>query len=161
MINKVISGGQTGADRGGLDAAIELGIMHGGICPKGRKAEDGVIPEQYVMAESNSPNYKNRTKDNVHQSDATLIFIGGATITGGSKLTASVCTQNDKPYMVISVHCDGVKNNKAIVAFLKAHQPSVLNVAGNRESKSPGLQAKVKDILVNALRYATMNEDEE
>lgn len=50
MITKIISGGQTGADRGGLDVAIRHGIPHGGWCPKGRKAEDGVIPDKYLKS---------------------------------------------------------------------------------------------------------------
>lgn len=74
MITKIISGGQTGADRGGLDAAIHCGIPHGGWCPKGRIAEDGVIPADYYLNEMASPEYLPRTKANVVDSDATVIF---------------------------------------------------------------------------------------
>lgn len=40
MIKKIISGGQTGADRAALDAAIKMGVNHGGWIPKGRKTEE-------------------------------------------------------------------------------------------------------------------------
>lgn len=62
MIERVISGGQTGADRGGLDAAIDLGLPHGGFCPKGRRAEDGVIPGRYQLEETESADYTERTR---------------------------------------------------------------------------------------------------
>jgi hypothetical protein len=41
MLRKIISVGQTGADRAGLDFAIETGLEHGGYVPWGRKAEMG------------------------------------------------------------------------------------------------------------------------
>jgi len=71
---KIISGGQTGVDRGALDAAIGLGIPHGGWCPRGRLAEDGPIPARYVLSETDSPEYWLRTEQNVSDSDATLIL---------------------------------------------------------------------------------------
>ncbi len=87
-ISRIVSGGQTGADRGGLDAAIELGIPHGGWCPKGRKSEDGTIPLIYQLVETSSSDYKVRTEKNVADSDATVIFTYGKP-TGGSKPTAN------------------------------------------------------------------------
>jgi len=52
MIEQVVSGGQTGADRAGLDAAMALGIPVGGWCPRGRRAEDGPIPAIYPLTET-------------------------------------------------------------------------------------------------------------
>jgi len=77
MITKLISGGQTGADRGGLDAAIHCDLPHGGWCPKGRKAEDGVIPAEYHLTEMLTDKYLPRTQANVIDSDATVIFTYG------------------------------------------------------------------------------------
>ncbi len=54
---KIISGGQTGVDRGALDAAIALDFEHGGWCPLGRLAEDGQIPDRYRLDETDSPDY--------------------------------------------------------------------------------------------------------
>jgi Circularly permutated YpsA SLOG family len=49
MVERIVSGGQTGADRAALDFAIEHGLKHGGWCPKGRRAEDGRIPSRYEL----------------------------------------------------------------------------------------------------------------
>jgi len=83
VVVRIVSGGQTGADRGGLDAAAALGIEHGGWCPAGRRAEDGTIPGLYTLAETLSPAYGDRTRANVRDSDATVVFTREAA-TGGS-----------------------------------------------------------------------------
>jgi hypothetical protein len=101
-VSKIVSGGQTGADRGGLDAAIELGIPHGGWCPKGRKAEDGAIPLTYDLTETGSADYRVRTEKNVLDSDATAIFTCGE-LSGGSKLTADLAEKHGKPWIHIDI----------------------------------------------------------
>jgi hypothetical protein len=90
MIVKIISGGQTGADRGGLAAAINSGLPHGGWCPKGRKAEDGVIPVENHLTEMASPEYLPRTKANVIDSDATVLFTN-APLSGGLPKDPHLC----------------------------------------------------------------------
>ena len=87
-ITKIVSGGQTGADRAALDWAIEYEIPHGGWCPKGRLAEDGAIPAQYRLQESQSKNYLQRTEWNVRDTDGTVIFTMEPHLSGGSKRTA-------------------------------------------------------------------------
>ena len=74
MIEKIISGGQTGADRAALDWAIASGVPHGGWCPKGRKAEDGPIPSCYTLTESPSANYLQRTEWNARDADGTAVL---------------------------------------------------------------------------------------
>jgi len=81
-LDKIISGGQTGADRAGLDAAMELNIPIGGWCPKGRKAEDGPIADKYPLQETTSGDYRVRTEKNVKDSEGTIIFTIGKP-TGG------------------------------------------------------------------------------
>ena len=71
MINKIVSGGQTGTDRAGLEAAMNAGLSCGGWCPKGRKAEDGKIPDKYPLQETESADYFVRTEMNVKDSDGT------------------------------------------------------------------------------------------
>jgi hypothetical protein len=90
MITKLLSGAQTGADRAALDWAIFHDIPHGGWCPKGRKAEDGVIPPQYQLTETPSASYLQRTEWNVRDSDGTVIFTMAAKLGGGSKRTAEL-----------------------------------------------------------------------
>jgi hypothetical protein len=150
---RIVSGGQTGADRGGLDAAIELGIPYGGWCPKGRKAEDGVIPAIYKLKETTSGDYWVRTEQNVMNADATVIFTRGP-LDGGSLLTAKYAGV----YLKVYLHVDlsAASHDQAVamlVSWLKELGPGIaLNVAGQRESKSPGLQAQVKAVLLDALR---------
>ena len=88
MIKKIVSGGQTGADRAGLDVASRWNFPYGGWCPKGRKAEDGAIGGQYLLTETPSSNYLQRTEWNVRDSDATVIFTLSSQLSGGSKRTA-------------------------------------------------------------------------
>src|ERR1700754_3171011 len=83
----IISGGQTGADRAALDFALALGISHGGWCPRQRRAEDGVIPDQYLLSETPSSHYSQRTEWNVRDSDATVVFSIRSGLTGGTRLT--------------------------------------------------------------------------
>mgnify|MGYP003793290687 CR=1 FL=1 len=89
MIKKIVSGGQTGVDRAALDVAMQLGIPVGGWCPRGRRAEDGRIPDSYPLREASSVNYAKRTELNVRDSDGTLILSGGP-LTGGTALTESL-----------------------------------------------------------------------
>ena len=149
-IEKIISGGQTGADRGGLKAGIALGLVIGGWCPKGRRAEDGPIPEEYPLKETSSSDYPKRTELNIKESDATLIFTWG-TIGRGSRLTVKYCENMKKPYRVLDLL--GFKEEKIaeyVADFLKEHDPRILNIAGGRESKALGIEAKVEKVILMA-----------
>ena len=86
MIKKIISGGQTGADRAALDVATQFKIPHVGRIPKGRKAEDGPLSDKYKLPEIPTCSYPARTEKNVLDSDGTFIFTHGK-LTGGSTLT--------------------------------------------------------------------------
>ncbi len=144
MIKKIISGGQTGADRGGLDFAILNSIPHGGWCPKGRRAEDGRIPDEYLMWEHPSPEYPPRTAANIKDSDGTIIFNPGRMIERGSALTLELCYQMKKPFLIWTEGCD-------IKRWIYDNSIEVLNVAGNRESKCPGIRVLVISELGKAI----------
>ena len=96
LISKIISGGQTGADRAALDVAIELGISHGGWIPKGRKTERGPLPAKYQLTEMPTDSYPKRTEQNVVDSDGTLIISHGE-LTGGSDYTRMMAAKHGKP----------------------------------------------------------------
>jgi hypothetical protein len=93
MIRKIISGGQTGADRAGLDFAIEAGLEHGGYVPKGRKAEDGRIDDRYNLVELTTSSYPARTRRNIKKRDGTLIFSLERVLSGGTKLTLELANK--------------------------------------------------------------------
>jgi len=128
--NKIISGGQTGVDRAALDAGMEAGLPVGGYVPKGRLAEDGVVPDIYPMIELRSKDYKSRTKKNVLESDGTLILNTGALVSG-TALTARIATENEKPLMIVQL--DREYRIDAVIQWLNENHIGVLNIAGPRE----------------------------
>lgn len=147
MIEKIVSGGQTGVDRAALDVALELGIFCGGWCPQGRLAEDGPIDERYPLQETTSEDYSQRTKNNVRDSDGTLILTAGEP-TGGTALTRTHAEIIGKPCLVIDLN---QKPNPATVHdWIQTHSIQILNVAGPRASQQPGIYTKATQFL-NAL----------
>ena len=150
QITKIISGGQTGADRAGLDAAKELGIATGGKCPRLFRTETGADPslKQYGLTETASSDYSERTRLNVIDSDGTVIFAdvsNGKISSRGSLLTLKTARENDKPCVVNPTGAELVK-------WIKSNSISILNVAGNRESTSAGIYERVRMLLVEVLK---------
>lgn len=144
---QIVSGGQTGADRAGLDWAISLGIPHGGWCPRGRLASDGAIPERYQLRETESAGYRQRTKRNVQDSDATLLFNFGA-LDGGTLQTLRFTQSMKKPYLVCQLDSgDPEPLASQVKVWLLETSPGVLNVAGPREEKRPGVYAATMAVL--------------
>ncbi len=147
MIERVISGGQTGADRAALDAAIARGIPHGGWCPKGRLAEDGRIPDRYDLIETEGASYLARTERNVKRSDGTTILTIGE-LTSGSLRTAEFARRHKKPWLHLRL--DGMGDAdaaKRLRAFAGQHDIRTLNVAGSRASTEPELYDRCHAIL--------------
>ena len=159
---KVISGGQTGVDRGALDAALALGVECDGWCPGGRLAEDGLIPERYPVMELASAGYAERTAQNVSDSDGTLVISKGEPF-GGTRETVDRCVEMRKPYLLIDYA--RVAIDDAIELTLKfadtlssrAAQTTpgmtiVLNVAGPRASQWPEGHEIAEQIVSGVLR---------
>lgn len=151
---KVISGAQTGADRGALEAALALGTEWGGWVPKGRKAEDGVVPEKFTaLREMQSQDYKRRTWANVRDSQGTVIICTQPP-SGGSELTIRYCHDQDRKLLVRDakvVIADPFAAAGQLWTWLSENEIKVLNVAGSRESRCPGLQAAVGVMIKNVL----------
>ncbi len=150
---KIISGCQTGVDRAALDVAIELGIDWGGWAPKGWKDEESRIPEKYRvrMEESSDEGYGYRTMLNVTWSDATLLVIPhGIPLTPGTRKTSWLCTHHKKPSKVWNVTWTGPESINQLRRWIAPYE--VLNVAGPRESKCPGIYEQAKALLLEALR---------
>lgn len=155
MLERLLSGGQTGVDRAALDAALERGLPCGGWCPKGRRAEDGRIPDDYPLEETDSAGYRDRTLRNVLDSDGTLILMTGA-LTGGTALTRELAIANDKPVMVVDL--DSPLPAGVVGDWLERMNIRRLNVAGPRESQRPGIGLRARDFL-EALLYAAAAGD--
>jgi len=145
--NCIVSGGQTGVDRAALDVAIAIGIGHGGWCPAGRLSEDGTVPSRYEVVETESSEYPVRTEQNVIDSDATLILYEGR-LKGGTLLTRRICVRLGKPHLVVRIDHDQPADARR---WLARQRPETLNVAGPRESTSPGIFHRSMDFLLKIL----------
>ena len=157
-LTKIISGGQTGADQAALDAAIETGIPHGGWIPKGRLTESGHLSEHYNLQEMPTKDYLKRTKKNVLDSDGTVVFSHGD-LTGGSKRTVDFAVELGKPWLHINLDKNSPEEaTRTLIAWIRMHNISVLNVAGSRASKDSKIYERVKRVLAFALQ--TMKEQE-
>lgn len=148
MIERVISGGQTGVDRAALDVALKLGVPCGGWCPRGRRAEDGPLKEVYPLQETPSYDYTQRTRWNVRDSDGTVVLYKGS-LSGGSALTVKLAKKHDKPCLVIDLCEDS--SPEILLDWVKRHKVRTLNVAGTRESGSAGIYDEACQFLGKCL----------
>ena len=145
MLEKIISGGQTGADQGGLEAARTVRIETGGTAPKDYMTEDGPDPslrDRYGLREHSSGDYRARTEANVLDADGTVLF--GNVFSAGSLLTRSLCRKHRKPILENPTP-------EELRRWIEKNNIQVLNVAGNRESKNPGIYKATHDIVLNAI----------
>lgn len=153
-LQKIVSGAQTGVDRGALDAALELRYPCGGWCPPGRKAEDGTIPERYPVQELASGGYRKRTIQNVLDSDGTLVIHFGEP-EGGTAQTIQHCIRRGRPNLVINgADLSPERAAEMVEAFIAEHQIVTLNVAGPRASKEPRGQRYAQALTMEVLRAA-------
>lgn len=148
---KIVSGGQAGVDRGALDAALAAGSPCGGWCPAGRRAEDGPIAAIYPLQETASAQYAARTRQNVIDSDGTLIIYFGA-LEGGTARTLEFCRDLQKPCCCLDAERHApIQAAQLIKQFVAGHDIATLNVAGPRASKQPRAQSYARQTLALVL----------
>ncbi len=153
MIEKILSGGQTGVDRAALDAAMELGIACGGWCPAGRHADDGPIPVRYPLEETADMDHTVRTEHNVRDSDGTLMFYRGE-LQGGTAYAVLMAEQLGRP--VLAVNLERPPAPAEVAAWLERNGVRRVHIGGQREKTSPGIYTAsgrlIRDILRLSLR---------
>jgi hypothetical protein len=151
MVNRIISGGQTGVDRAALDFALQVGIKCGGWVPKERMAENGVIPARYPnLRETASDDPKERTERNVRDSDATLVITRGA-LAGGSALTVAVANCLKKPVLHVDLEQEPIELvSRRLLEWLQNIRPTVLNIAGPRSSEDAEISILTSALLQEA-----------
>ena len=143
---RAISGGQSGADLGGLVGARRAGIPTGGVAPKNYMTEKGPQPEAlkaFGLIEDDVDGYGSRTEKNAAAGDVTIIFAKNQR-SGGTGKTIRSCVAAGKPYLLVNPFEDCIEE---VEAFLAEHKPKVLNVAGNRETVAPGIASRVAGII--------------
>jgi len=150
MLEKIISGGQTGAERAALDFAIEFDISHGGWISKDREAEDGVLPDKYQLREMPPGSYPKHSERNVVDADGTLILSHGK-LSGRSSLSAKIAEKHHRPWLHINfAKTNGFEAARAINTWITENEIETLNIAGLRASKDP----KIYDATYKALAAA-------
>ena len=158
MIEKIISGGQTGVDLAALDVAQVNNILYGGWCPKGRINEKGKIGKEYCLLQEVDGDFKNdkenydvRTKLNIQYSDATLILVPKIPVSmhikDGTFLTVNEVKKQSKPYLIVDLSQSQQKNEDTITDWIKEQNIKILNIAGPRESSSPGIYQLSRNLL--------------
>jgi hypothetical protein len=165
MIRKIISGGQTGADLGGLEGARECGIRTGGTAPpnwiSGGKPQKELLQSfGLVEGEPDSRIYPKRTMKNVDDSDGTVAILWGNS--AGTNKTIGYCTfkmwtwanlscdVGYRPVLVIK-HADLYAAAEQLKYFINLNSIKVLNVAGHRETSYPGIQEFTKQLIINTI----------
>lgn len=143
---KIISGGQSGVDRAALDFALKNGIRCGGWCPLGRLAEDGIIPDTYPLKETITADYEERTKLNVRDSDGTII-IYKSVMDKGTALTIDLASLMKKPIIIFRISDDLINVKNSLKNWITKNNISVINIAGLRESSSPGIYNETLNFL--------------
>jgi len=151
FVFSIVSGGQSGVDRGALDAALQAGVSCGGWCPSDCMAEDGVIDARYGLVPLPQGGYAERTRRNAEDSDATLILYFGE-LEGGTALTAACCKKLGRPLLLIDAltMCPEQAAERAC-DFVMRHAVQRLNVAGPRASKTPAAHAYASNTVSRIL----------
>lgn len=155
----IVSGGQTGVDRAALDFAIAHAIAHEGWCPRDRRAEDGPLAKRYVLKETPSHRYTERTAWNVRDSDATVVFSIAPDLKGGTAYTVQEALAQQKPVLHLArdatplgATAGGIRESaERLHAFLQTHHVARLNVAGPRATQEPDGASFVWAVLSSAL----------
>jgi hypothetical protein len=151
MIQKIISGGQTGADRAALDVAIKFSIPHGGWVPRGRETEDGSLPDNYQLKEMPTASYPKRTERNVVDSDGTLILSHGK-LSGGTAYTQKVAVEHGRPCLHIDLNIQNrFEAAKNISWWIARNKIETLNVAGPLASRDPEIYQATVNVLTTTL----------
>ncbi len=148
LVKKVVSGGQSGVDRAALDVALSSKIPCGGWCPRDRYAEDGRIGDRYPLEETPSGDTAQRTEWNVRDSDGTLVLTRGEP-SGGTLLTIRFAARFGRPFLVVDFN--DARDPGEVRSWIRDHRICVLNVAGPRESKCPGIHGEASDFLRKVL----------
>lgn len=144
---RVVTGGQTGVDRAGLDSALDGGIPCGGWCPAGRAAEDGPIPAHYPLTETPEPDPAFRTRRNVADADGTLVIVLRYP-DKGTRAAIAAARRLGRPCLTVDLsEIDDAAACAQVSGWIAREHIRILNIAGPRESSAPGIYAHARTFL--------------
>ena len=151
---KIISGAQTGVDRGALNAALASQIPCGGWCPADRRAEDGIIAPHYPVTPLLGAGYRKRTRQNVIDSDATIIiYHTQLQLSSGTALTLKTCLEQHKPFLLIDAQTvPAAVAGQNIAHFVRQHGIRALNFGGTRRSIVPMIESYTEQAVACAIQ---------
>ena len=152
MIEKIISNGQAGAARAALDWAINHNLPHGGWCPKGRKALDGVLDERYLLEETPNAHHLVSKKWNIRDSDGTLVFTLERELHGDALKAFEIAAEFEKPRLHIAGASE--QTGADLLAFVEEHDIRILNVAGSPDSEELAIYLTLEDTFNEAFPSA-------
>lgn len=155
-LRKIITGGQTGVDRAALDVALAYNIPCGGWCPKGRLAEDGAIPEHYPLVETDDAEYSERTRRNVSDADGLLVLYARQP-DSGTRHALNLAADLGKPSLTVDLTREPDPAD-ALAWFANFRKGVVINIAGPRESNSPGIYERSVEYLRALLRDIPLDD---
>jgi hypothetical protein len=151
MLEKIISGGQLGADQAALDAAIKYNFPHGGWIQKGRKLKNGLLPVKYKLEEMPVAGYKERIEQNVIDSDGTVIFSHG-NLSGGADYSRKMTERHNRPTLHIDLNDTAEVTAASIInTWVIENNIEVLNVAGSRASEDPDIYRNTMYIIEDCI----------
>ncbi|MAT39085.1 MAG: molybdenum cofactor carrier [Ectothiorhodospiraceae bacterium] len=149
-LRMILSGGQTGVDRGAMDAAMQHGVLCSGWCPAGRASEDGPIPPEYPLQQTPTDDVHERTMWNIRDSDGTLILLDGNP-DDGTRFAIEQCVDQGKPYYL--EHLQQSASPDIVANWMRKFKVEILNVAGPRESNAPGVSEKANAFMRDLLAF--------
>lgn len=158
MIRIILSGGQTGVDRAAMDQAMEAGLLCTGWCPKGRKSEDGTIPERYPLVETPSEDYDVRNERNVLDADGVIVVVDGAP-DAGTRLTIELAYRHEKPFYLLDLQQPLMPD--IVAHWVRKFRIQIVNIAGPRESHSPGMYDRSAEVLKELFAFFAQPEEDQ
>lgn len=161
MLRKIISGGQSGAEKAALDTAIKFNLAHGGSLIFGKKSGQDSFSEVYQLNDIDIENCSKKIEQNIIDSDATLIISHGVLI-GLSLMTQKIASRLNKSWCHIDLmEMDEFEGAVILHDFINSNEIEVLNVAGSNTSQDPFIYRSVKSIIETFIYMELMESSPE
>jgi hypothetical protein len=157
LVDRIVSDGQSGVARGALDAAIALGVSHGGHCAAERLADDGPLDARYEV-HAIKGGFGERVAKNIQHSHGTLLvtFCAETQMDGRTKHARDLSKLRRRAMVHLQMPNSALdisdKTVRAVRHWLKRCSIRILHVTGRSERR---MSEPVRD---RPLRYDLMRD---